>query len=60
MTDKIDTPTLTAINIALLLAVCTVLWGLQALTMIALAATPVALIAIIRLTLANDDLAPQN
>jgi hypothetical protein len=51
MTDKIDSPTLAAINLLLLVALCYALFGITAVAMIALVATPVVLIAIVRLTL---------
>jgi hypothetical protein len=54
MTDKIDSLTLAAINLLLLVALCFAFWGITALAMIALVATPVVLLAIVRLTLFGD------
>ncbi len=55
MTDKIDTSTLTALNLVLLAIVIAALWGLPGLTMFAIAATAAMLIGIVVLTLAPGD-----
>lgn len=49
--DRIDGPTLFLINILLLLAICVIAWGPSALLIAALAGTPLALGAIVALSL---------
>jgi hypothetical protein len=49
--DQIDAPTLFALNLVLLVAVCVFLWGASALLVAALIGTPLALGTIVFLSL---------
>lgn len=49
--DRIDGPTLFLVNVLLVLAICVVVWGPGALLVAALIGTPLALGAIIGLSL---------
>lgn len=49
--DRIDATTLFAINLVLVLAICVFVWGVSALLVAALIGTPLALGAIVLLSL---------